>query len=102
VVVGIPGALTLAGALTLLQRNTDDAYRGRVFGALNAVEGVATLAGIVVAGFLAQVAGIIPVLAFQGGGYVVAGLAMLIVLRAETRMAERPTADLIGSAEAAN
>jgi MFS family permease len=102
VVVGIPGALTLAGALTLFQRNTDDAYRGRVFGALNAVEGVATLAGIIVAGFLAQVVGIIPVLAFQGGGYVVAGLAMLIVLRTETETAGRPAAGLIGSAEAAS
>jgi Na+/melibiose symporter-like transporter len=102
IVIGIPGALTIAGALTLFQRNTEDSYRGRVFGALNAVEGVATLAGIVVAGFLAQVAGIIPVLAFQGGGYVVAGLAMLIVLRAETRTAGRPTPGLIGAPEAAN
>ena len=45
VVVGFPGALTIAGALTLLQRNTEDSYRGRVFGALDAVEGVAILAG---------------------------------------------------------
>jgi hypothetical protein len=104
VVVGIPGALTLAGALTLFQRNTEDSYRGRVFGALNAVEGVAILAATIVAGFLAQVVGIIPVLAFQGGSYVVAGLTMLIVLRGETRTrtADRPAAGLVGSAETAS
>jgi Na+/melibiose symporter-like transporter len=103
VVVGVPGALTLAGALTLFQRNTEDAYRGRMFGALNAVEGVATLAGILAAGALAQVAGIIPVLAVQGGGYVVAGLAMLIVLRAETGAARGAAAAAVtGSPSAAN
>jgi MFS family permease len=83
VIVGVPGALTLAGAMTLFQRSTDDAFRGRVFGALGAVEGVAILAGTLCAGFLAQAVGIIPVLAVQGGGYVVAGLAMLVVLRAD-------------------
>jgi len=102
IVVGIPGALTLAGAMTLFQRNTEDSYRGRVFGALNAVEGVAVLAGTAGAGLLGQAVGIIPVLAFQGGGYVVAGLAMLIVLRAETRTAPRPATALIASAETAN
>jgi MFS family permease len=82
VIVGVPGALTIAGAITLFQRSTDDALRGRVFGALGAVEGIAILVGTLCAGFLGQVVGIIPVLAVQGGGYVVAGFAMLVVLRA--------------------
>src|SRR5260370_6142546 len=73
VIVGIPGALTLAGAMTLFQRNTEDSHRGRAFGALGAVEAVAVLAGTVGAGFLGQSLGIIPVLAFQGASYVVAG-----------------------------
>src|SRR5260221_12112232 len=73
VIVGIPGALTLAGAITLFQRNTEDSHRGRAFGALGAVEGVAVLAGTAGAGFLGQSLGIIPVLAFQGASYVVAG-----------------------------
>jgi len=102
VLVGIPGALTLAGAMTLFQRNTEDSYRGRVFGSLNAVEGVAILAGTAGAGLLGQAVGIIPVLALQGAGYVVAGLAMLIALRPGPRTAGRPAAGLIGSAEAAN
>ena len=41
------------------------------------------LAGTLAAGYLSRLAGIIPVLAIQGGGYVVAGLAMFIWLRAE-------------------
>jgi Na+/melibiose symporter-like transporter len=83
IVVGVPGALLLAGAMTLLQSATVDSHRGRVFGALSAVEGVAIVAGTVAAGFLGQSVGIIPVLAAQGGGYIVGGIAVLIALRAQ-------------------
>ena len=79
-IVGVPGALTLAGLITLFQRNSEDAYRGRVFGAISAVEGVTILAGTLGAGYLSRLAGIIPVLAIQGAGYVVAGLVMLVWL----------------------
>jgi Na+/melibiose symporter-like transporter len=81
VVVGLPGALTMAGLITLFQRSTADSHRGRVFGALSALEGVTVLAGTLGAGFLSRYAGIVPVLAIQGAGYVVAGLAMLAWLR---------------------
>ena len=81
IVVGLPGALTLAGLITLFQRSSEDAYRGRVFGALSALEGVSVLAGTLGAGYLSRVAGIVPVLAVQGAGYVVAGLVMLRCLQ---------------------
>ncbi len=81
VVVGLPGALTLTGAMTLMQRNTADSHRGRVLGALGAAEGAAVVAGTIAAGFLGQTIGIIPILAAQGGGYVVAGLLVLVALR---------------------
>jgi Na+/melibiose symporter-like transporter len=81
VVVGLPGALGLAGLVTLLQRHSEDSYRGRVFGAVSAVEGVTVLAGTLGAGYLSRVADIIPVLAIQGAGYVLAGLAMLAWLK---------------------
>jgi Na+/melibiose symporter-like transporter len=81
VIVGIPGALCVAGLITLFQRNSEDSYRGRVFGAISTLEGVTILAGTLGAGYLSRFAGIIPVLAIQGGGYVVAGLAMLSWLR---------------------
>jgi hypothetical protein len=79
----VPGALTLAGLITLFQRSSEDAYRGRVFGAVSALEGVTVLAGTLGSGYLSRFAGIIPVLAVQGGGYVIAGLAMLAWLKEE-------------------
>ena len=81
IIVGVPGALALAGLITLFQRNTEDAYRGRVFGAISTAEGVTVLAGTLGAGFLSRFAGIIPVLAIQGAGYVAAGIAMFVWLR---------------------
>jgi predicted MFS family arabinose efflux permease len=82
VAVGVPGALMLAGALTLVQRSTAEGQRGRVFGALVAAEGVATVTGTIAAGVLGQHVGIIPVLAVQGGGYLAAGLLVVLTLRA--------------------
>jgi Na+/melibiose symporter-like transporter len=106
-VVGMPGALTLAGAMTLLQRNAGDSHRGRVFGALGAVEGVAVVLGTLAAGFLAESIGIIPVLAAQGGGYLLAGLYVVVALRHEDltcqdarpiRERERPDMSYVSSA----
>jgi Na+/melibiose symporter-like transporter len=81
IIVGVPGALALAGLITLFQRNTEDAYRGRVFGAISTAEGVTVLAGTLAAGYLSRVAGIIPVLAIQGAGYIAAGIAMFVWLK---------------------
>jgi Na+/melibiose symporter-like transporter len=81
IIVGLPGALTLAGLITLFQRSSEDSYRGRVFGAVSALEGVTVLAGTLGAGYLSRFVGIVPVLAVQGAGYVVAGLVMLAWLK---------------------
>jgi Na+/melibiose symporter-like transporter len=80
IVVGFPGALINAAAMTLLQHNTDATHLGRVFGALGAVEGLATVAGSSAAGLLGQPVGIIPVLVAQGIGYVLAGTIVLVLL----------------------
>jgi Na+/melibiose symporter-like transporter len=81
VLVGLPGAFLIAGAMTVLQRLTDDASRGRVFGALFAAEGAAVLIGITAAGILGDLVGIIPVLVFQGLGFLVGGAVVLSLLR---------------------
>jgi Na+/melibiose symporter-like transporter len=80
IIVGIPGALEVAGLITLFQQHTRDAYRGRIFGALNAVEGVMVLTGTLSAGFLARPLGIVPVLAVQGAAGVLAGAGLLMWL----------------------
>jgi hypothetical protein len=78
--VGLPGALVVAGLMTIFQTATDDGHRGRVFGAAVALDGVAMLAGTAVAGTLGERLGIVPVIAVQGAGYVAAGLLVLLTL----------------------
>lgn len=81
ILVGVPGAFTLAGCMTLVQRHTGARHRGRVIGALGAVEGLAVVVGTVAAGFLGEAVGIIPVLAGQGAGYLLAGVGVVVALR---------------------
>lgn len=77
IVVGLPGALCLAGMMTVFQTLTADGTRGRIYGAVGAAESVAVLIGITSAGFLGDAVGIIPILVIQGLGYVVGGLVVL-------------------------
>jgi predicted MFS family arabinose efflux permease len=77
IIVGLPGAFTIAGMMTVFQNLTQDGTRGRIFGAITATESVAVLVGITSAGFLGDIVGIIPVLVFQGLGYVLGGLVIL-------------------------
>lgn len=81
ILVGLPGALNMAALITLFQRSTDDAHRGRIFGAMSAVFSVGALAAPLTAGYLAGAIGIVPVIAEQGAGYVLCGLAMMVALR---------------------
>ncbi|BCJ63520.1 MFS transporter [Polymorphospora rubra] len=80
VVIGLPGALTIAGLMTVFQDVTDDGHRGRVFGAMIALEAAAMMVGGALAGTLGGRIGIVPILAMQGVGYVVAGLLVLLML----------------------
>jgi MFS family permease len=86
IAVGLPGALVVAGSMTVVQRLTEDASRGRVFGALFAAEGLAVLVGIVAAGLLGDVVGIIPILVVQGLGFTIGGLVVL----ARSNLLDRP------------
>jgi Na+/melibiose symporter-like transporter len=81
IVVGVPGAVLIAGYTTLLQRNTADAFRGRVMGALGVVRGTAVVIGTVAAGFLGEILPIVAVISYQGFGYMTAGVVILILLR---------------------
>jgi len=83
VVVGLPGAIVMAGMMTLFQQHTDDAQRGRVFALVMLARSVSTVVGTTAAGFLGDAVGIVPVLAFQGVGYVVAGLMVMAMLTRE-------------------
>ena len=80
VVVGIPGAAVTASFTTLLQLATTDAYRGRVFGTVLGLQSGGVLVGSLLAGWLAEVLGIVPVIAWQGAGYVVLGIVVALRL----------------------
>jgi len=80
IVVGLPGAITSAGLMTLFQQHTDDRERGRVFSMLLLVRALATVLGSLTAGILGGAIGIVPVMAWQGCGYMLAGSIVLVML----------------------
>jgi MFS family permease len=80
-VVGFPGAVLMAARTTLLQDHSTDDQRGRIFALIYGVAALSLTVGAVTAGFLGESIGIIPVLAVQGGGYVAAGVMVLLLIR---------------------
>jgi Na+/melibiose symporter-like transporter len=93
ILVGLPGALTVAGLMTIFQTATDDRHRGRVFGAMTTLIAAAMLTGTAAAGFLAGRAGIVAVIAVQGMAYCLAGVLVLGTLPAGQRVeSPQPTA----------
>ncbi|NYF54961.1 MFS transporter [Micromonospora purpureochromogenes] len=78
--VGLPAAFLTAGGMTVFQNATADNHRGRVFGAMAAVNGAAMLLGTIGAGTLGERIGILPVLATQGAAYCLAGVVVLLAL----------------------
>ena len=61
-VAGITSVASSIGVETLAMQSVRDELRGRVFGSLNATLGMLSLAGATVAGVLAEVVGIVPML----------------------------------------
>ncbi|HEY7414356.1 MAG TPA: MFS transporter, partial [Ktedonobacteraceae bacterium] len=81
IVVGLPGAFMTVQQQTLFQTLVEDKLRGRIFGAGQAIGSLASLVGMLLAGGLGDRLGSIPLLNLQGGGYVFAGLLILLALR---------------------
>ncbi len=79
---GIPAVGYQVGVQTLLQRGVADAYRGRVFGALDTTNALLRLGGLGLAGGLADIAGIVPMLWVMGGLRVLSGLVALLAMPA--------------------
>jgi MFS family permease len=77
VLAGFPAVAMDTGGQSLLQNLTEDQFRGRVFGALTAVRGLALLIGLALAGVLGEVIGIVPVLTAGAALWVIGGLVVL-------------------------
>jgi Na+/melibiose symporter-like transporter len=93
--VGVPGACSVAGMMTTFQTATSDRFRGRVWGAITAVEGCSLVVGIGIASWLGGSLGIVPVIAIQGAGPVVGGLMVLVALRRDAARSVHPHGDVL-------
>jgi MFS family permease len=78
--VGVPGVGFSTAQNTLVQKNVADAYLGRVFGAYGTIGALFYLISTALAGLVGDAIGPIPLLTFQGGAYVAAGLFALVTL----------------------
>lgn len=96
VIAGFPVVATSAARIGLLQSLTDDAFRGRVFGALSAVEGVAILAGLAFGGVAIDKVGVVPVMSVGAATWIVGGLFALARLPRESDMAAPATDSAAG------
>lgn len=89
---GAPVVALGTGRQSVLQSLTEDRYRGRIFGALNAIRSVALLVGLALAGVLGDVIGIVPVLTSCAALWLVAGAIVLIWLKErDLHAGARPT-----------
>lgn len=77
---GFPVVAGMAAGNGMLQADTEDAYRGRVFGALGAVQGVTVLIGIVLGSVAIDRFGVVPVISAGAAMWIVGGLVALIRL----------------------
>jgi len=77
---GIPATAFGTGYLSALQADVDDAYRGRVFGALLATSALFMIIGAAFAGVATAQLGAVTVLTIDAVGYIAGGLFALTAL----------------------
>lgn len=82
--VGVPSVVWAVAHQTLLQRRVEDAYRGRVFGALGTSAALLGLGGTGLASVLAAPLGSLPLLDLTCALYLLAGLVALLLLSGAT------------------
>lgn len=75
IILGFANALIFVPANTIVQENTSDALRGKVYGALNALSGLASLLPVILTGSLSDIFGVSKVIVGIG----VAILAVAVV-----------------------
>lgn len=80
-VMGVVVVSWLAGQQTILQTNVDDGYLGRAFGAFTTTNALTLLLGTLLAGALADLAGVIPLLNLSALFYAAAGCLALLAYR---------------------
>ena len=74
---GFPVVAAFAAGHGLLQTLTADAFRGRVFGALGAIQGMATLVGLTLGAAAIDAIGVVPVVSVGAAMWIVGGVFAL-------------------------
>ncbi len=77
---GFPVVSSFAARDGLLQTLTADAFRGRVFGALGAIQGMATLVGLMLGAAAIDAIGVVPVVSVGAAMWIVGGVFALVRL----------------------
>lgn len=97
---GLPAVASGTGRQSIVQEQASDAYRGRVFGALVSVRGIAMMVGFAAGGFLGDSLGLVAVLSAAASLRIAGGIAVLILMpRPETSMPAEPDVVPYASAE---
>ncbi|MDP9368127.1 MAG: hypothetical protein M3Q03_07605 [Chloroflexota bacterium] len=79
-IVGVPATAFGTGYTAALQTEAEDAYRGRIFGALGTTMGLLMIVGAVIAGLATERLGAVAVLTIDSLAYVAAGAFALKAL----------------------
>jgi hypothetical protein len=74
---GFPVVSAFAAEHGLLQTLAADAFRGRVFGALGAIQGLATLVGLILGAAAIDTIGVVPVVSLGSAMWIVGGVFAL-------------------------
>ena len=85
VLVGIPSIIAFVSVQTLLQQETEDAFRGRVFGAFGTTITLLMLIGSGLGGALADQLGALILMGGASFIYIIAGLLALVLLVKPTK-----------------
>ncbi len=89
--VGIPAIAWLVSIQTVLQQETEDAYRGRVFGAFGTTITLLMLIGTGLGGALADQLGALFLMNTAGAIYVIASIIAFFLLVKVTKTAVAPS-----------
>jgi hypothetical protein len=80
---GFPVVSSLAARDGLLQTLTVDAFRGRVFGAMGAIQGLAILVGLTLGAAAIDAIGVVPVVSLGAAMWIVGGVFVLVRLASD-------------------
>ncbi len=90
---GVAASAWLICSETLLQMGTSNQFRGRIFGTLGTTSALASLVGMLLAGSLADLVGLVPILYISGSLYIISGLMAWVMLpRIQQPQVDQPTA----------